>query len=287
MTESETANTGSTGDLLDRLRQSQNTEHEHEHDVTQKADTIASDLPINSDLPPIDDENHPEDIQQEDANQEEVNSVKTTPENGRLQPEARRALVSLLKHGVILAGRKGRLFETICRYQSEVRSHLADIYLKLMLDERAGVAFVAQIDEADSDEETTSLITRRTLSLYDTLLLLVLRKHYQDRESAGEQRIIIDLERIESNMSPFLPLTNSAKLDRKKLIIALNKMIEKRLLAKVRGSNDRLEITPVIRYVVNAEFLEKMLKEYQQLASEAEQGTNIKQVSEADQQDKQ
>jgi len=271
MTEDETVNTVSAGDLLDRLRQAQNSEDEY--GAAQKTDAIASDMSANSDLQPIDDE-----IPPKGSALEETKPVETIPENGRLQPEARRALVSLLKHGVILAGRKGRLFETICRYQSEVRSHLADIYLKLMLDERAGVVFVAQIDEADSDEEITSLITRRTLTLYDTLLLLILRKHYQDRGNAGEQRIIIDLERIESNLSPFLPLTNSAKIDRKKLIIALNKMIEKRLLSKVRGSNDRLEITPVIRYVVNAQFLEKMLKEYQQLASEADQGTNINQT---------
>jgi len=269
MTEDETANTVSAGDLLDRLRQAQTSEDEY--GAVQN-------------LPPIDDEISSQGSDPEDANQEEIKQEETTPENGRLQPEARRALVSLLKHGVILAGRKGRLFETICRYQSEVRSHLADIYLKLMLDERAGVVFVAQIDEDDSDEEITSLITRRTLSLYDTLLLLVLRKHYQDRENAGEQRIIIDLERIESNLSPFLPLTNSAKLDRKKLIVALNKMIEKRLLSKVRGSNDRLEITPVIRYVVNAQFLEKMLKEYQPLASEANQGANIDQTRATDKQ---
>lgn len=271
MTESETS-MGSVGNLLDRLRQSQNTEDEH--GTAQKMEAITPDVLVNSDVQPIDDE----------TRLEEAGLAEITSENGGLQPEARRALVSLLKHGVILAGQKGRLFETICRYQTEVRSHLADIYLKLMLDERAGVAFVAQIDEADSDEETTSLITRRTLSLYDTLLLLVLRKHYQDRENAGEQRIVIDIERIESNLSPFLPLTNSTKLDRKKLIIALNKMIEKRLLSKVRSSNDRLEITPVIRYVVNAEFLEKMLKEYQQLANEAEQGTNINQAGEADKQ---
>lgn len=283
MTEDETANTVSAGDLLDRLRQAQTSEDEY--GAAQKTEAIASDMQANSDLQPIDDEIPLQETNPEDANQEEAKQEETTPENGRLQPEARRALVSLLKHGVILAGRKGRLFETICRYQSEVRSHLADIYLKLMLDERAGVVFVAQIDEADSDEEITSLITRRTLSLYDTLLLLVLRKYYQDRENAGEQRIIIDLERIESNLSPFLPLTNSAKLDRKKLIIALNKMIEKRLLSKVRGSNDRLEITPVIRYVVNAQFLEKMLKEYQQLASEAEQGANINQTRVTDKPD--
>ena len=110
-------------------------------------------------------------------------------------------------------------------------------------------------------------------------MLLVLRKHYQERESTGEQRIVIDIERIEANLTPFLPLTNSMKSDRRKLIAALYKMIEKRLLTKVRGSNDRLEITPVIRYVVNAEFLEKMLEEYQGLADEA--GVNMSSPDEA------
>lgn len=193
---------------------------------------------------------------------------ETATENGKLSPEARRALVSLLKHGVVLAAQKSKLFDAICRYQSAVRGHLSDVYLKLVLDEKTGVAFVAGLDESDADDEneTVSLITRRTLSLYDTLLLLVLRKHYQERESVGEQRIIIDIERIEASLTPFLPLTNSMKSDRRKLIAALNKMLEKRLLTKVRGSNDRLEITPIIRYVVNAEFLEKMLKEYQELA---------------------
>ncbi len=196
---------------------------------------------------------------------------ETASENGKLSPEARRALVSLLKHGVVLAAQKSKLFDAICRYQSAVRGHLADVYLRLVLDEKTGVAFVAGRDESDADDEkeAVSLITRRTLSLYDTLLLLVLRKHYQERESVGEQRIIIDIERIEASLTPFLPLTNSMKSDRRKLVAALNKMLEKRLLTKVRGSNDRLEITPIIRYVVNAEFLEKMLKEYQGLALEA------------------
>ncbi|NOX08761.1 MAG: DUF4194 domain-containing protein [Gammaproteobacteria bacterium] len=208
-----------------------------------------------------------ESIQRSD-NDNEVNSIEH--ESGGMPPEARRALVSLLKYGIILASQKGKPFDSICRYQSSVRSHLADVYLKLVLDEKTGIAFVAQLDENDDeDPDAVSLITRRTLSLYDTLLLLVLRKHYQERESSGEQRIIIDIERIEANLTPFLPLTNSMKSDRRKLISALNKMVEKRLLTRVRGSDDRFEITPIIRYVVNAEFLEQMLEEYQGLACEA------------------
>ncbi len=192
-----------------------------------------------------------------------------------MPPEARRALVSLLRHGVILFSQKANLFESLCRYQGVVRRHLSEIYLKLVLDEKVGVAFVASIqDESRSDLEDTdegeavSLISRRTLSLYDTLLLLVLRKHYQDREAAGEQRIIVDVERIESYLTPFLPLTNSSKSDRKTLNMAVNKMVEKKILSVLRGSENRFEITPIIRYVVSAEFLDTMLKEYLKIAME-------------------
>lgn len=192
-------------------------------------------------------------------------------ERGKVPPEARRALVSLLKHGVILGAQKNTLFECVCRYQSAIRSHLADVYLKLVLDEKSGVAFVAQMDESEHDDtDAVSLMTRRTLTLYDTLVLLVLRKHYQERESAGEQRVVIDIERIEANLTPFIPLTNSMKSDQRKLSSSLNKMVEKHLLSKVRGSDDRFEITPIIRYIVNADFLEQMLKEYQKLADKAD-----------------
>ncbi len=146
----------------------------------------------------------------------------------------------------------------------------------LVLDQRAGVAFIAGLDESDvEEEEAVSLITRRTLSLYDTLLLLVLRKHYQERETVGEQRVIIDIERVEANLSPFLPLTNSTRSDRKKLDASLQKMVERHILSSVRGSDDRFEITPIIRYVVNAEFLESMLAEYKQLAIDAGFNTEL------------
>ena len=85
----------------------------------------------------------------------------------------------------------------------------------------------------------------------------------------GEQRINIDIEQVESDLKPFLPLTNNSKTDRKKLAAALKKMAERRILSGLRGSEDRFQITPVIRYVVNAEFLENMLVEYQQLAENA------------------
>lgn len=192
--------------------------------------------------------------------------------SGRLPPEARRALIALLRHGVVIAESKRLLFEALCRYRSGIQEHLADMNLRLLLDEKAGMAILltqSSDDDGDEDDEGGALISRRTLSLYDTLLLLVLRKHYQERETAGEQRVIIDNERIETALRPFLPLTNSSRGDQRQLNGALNNMKDRRILAAVRGEDDRFEITPVIRYVVNAAFLEQMLGEYIRLAERA------------------
>lgn len=213
-----------------------------------------------------------------ESHPEKENAVTAMPSDldQPMLPEASRALVSLLRQGVILSSQKPKLFDSLCRYQEVVRRHLSEVYLKLVLDEKSGLAFVASIQtesEADIDnsdeEETVSLISRRMLSLYDTLLLLVLRKHYQNRETAGEQRIIVDVERIMSYLTPFIPLTNRGKSDREKLNAALKKMVDKKILSLVRGSEDRYEITPVVRYVVSAEFLETMLVEYMKLAAES------------------
>jgi hypothetical protein len=98
----------------------------------------------------------------------------------------------------------------------------------------------------------------------------VLRKHYQDRESAGEQKITIDIERLESYLTPFLPITDHASKDRKKLLARVKEMVKRKVLSTTRGAEDRYEITPIIRYVVSASFLESMLVEYTLLAQQTD-----------------
>ncbi len=189
--------------------------------------------------------------------------------------EARRVLVHLMRQGTLLASQNQKLFEQLCRHESGIRRHLSEVWLQLVLDPHAGVAFVATLnsenaeatDDIDGLEDATQLITKRTLSLFDTLLLLVLRKHYQERETAGEQKIIIDIERLEACLTPFLPLTDHGSKDRKKLLVRVKEMVKRKLLASVRGAEDRYEITPVIRYVVSAQFLETMVVEYTRLAA--------------------
>lgn len=198
-------------------------------------------------------------------------------QHGQLAPEARRAVVELMRQGVVMAESRRLVFDTLCRHQDDIRSHLANMYLRMQIDEPAGLVLLLQgepdtetdSDATQSEEEAPALISRRLLSLYDTLLLLVLRRHYLDRETAGDSRITIELDQIAERLIPFLPLTASQSQDRKRLNGSIEQMKKRRILAAVRGEADRFEITPVIRYAVSAELLERLLSEYRRMAAEA------------------
>ena len=210
-------------------------------------------------------------------NQTEMEHAQDRDTDALMPHVARRVLVYLMRQGVILAAENLKLFDLLCRYEAEIRRHLAEVYIQLVLDAKKGVAYIINLESIEDEQEDENqplddfpvLIRKRTLTVYDTLILLVLRKYYQERETAGEHKIIIDVERIQSSLIPFIPLTNHDSKDRKKLNAALEKFIEKKVLTGLRGEEGRYEITPIIRYVVNAEFLQSLLSEYQQLAAKA------------------
>lgn len=224
------------------------------------------------------DTEHPEGGLAEQQEPGDIDEVAVQPESavvhGIMPAEARRALRLLLNTGVVRAEKKRLAFEALCQHQALITAHLANMMLCMTLDPKAGIAILLEQDLSESefedltDEEGSSLVGKRTMPLYDTLVLLVLRKYYQEREVIGENKVMIDVDTIAELMTPFLKLTNSSALERKTLNGSIAKLREKRLLANVRGDGDRLEITPVIRYVVNADFLNTLLSEYQQLADQ-------------------
>ena len=225
----------------------------------------------------------------------DTNTSQNSQDSSDMPHDARRALVYLSQQGVVLASQKPQLFNNIVRHQSRIRRHLSELYCSLIIDEHSGVAFVARSDftadnhehiagledlESESeqqelaDEDVSSLIQKRTLTVYDTLLLLTLRKYYQERQILGETEIIIDIEKLESLMSPFLPLTDHGSKDKKKLSNRLDhftkqhKLLIAKRATKHDSSQERYEITPMIRYVVNASLLQAMLNEYKALVGE-------------------
>lgn len=206
-----------------------------------------------------------------------------------LPPEARRALVTLLRQGVVLRARKKGHFEALQKHESAIRAQLSNLYLELLLDDKSQLAMIKQQepdahqeDQEQDDEEIATLIRSRPLTLYDSLVLLVLRRHYQQRETEGASRILIEQEQIEAQLRPFLPLTNSSRSDGRKLSASLEKFDKHKLLISQRGDDSRYEITAVIRYVVNAEMLQALLGEYTELAESLGSSTDTDNKIQAD-----
>lgn len=214
--------------------------------------------------------------------------LKSDHHSTKMPAIAKKTLVYLMRQGVVLQSQKPQVFANVLQYQEMIARHLSEVYLSLIIDERQGVLFVARSDyqetqdepsdfddEMSDEEDTSSLISRRVISVYDSLLLLILRKYYQERENAGEQQIIIDIEKLEDLLSPFLPLTNYESKDKKKLLARINGLLKPhKIVQNIRNSDDRFEITPMIRYVVNADFLKAMLTEYETLLQKSQENLN-------------
>lgn len=201
---------------------------------------------------------------------------------------AKKTLVYLMRQGVILQSKKPKVFDNVLQYKEMITHHLSEVYLSLIIDERQGVLFITRsnhqevqdesndLDDEMSDEEyVSSLFNCKTISVYDSLLLLILRKYYQERENSGEQQIIIDVEKLEGLFLPFAPLTNYETKERAKLINKLKNFAKSyKILQSIRNSDERFEITPMIRYVVNADFLNAMLTEYEVLLQKSQNHSN-------------
>lgn len=200
------------------------------------------------------------------------------PEQPRMPDEARHALVYLMRQGVVLTEDKPHIFAAICRHQREIRGHLADVFLYLMLDEKNGVAFVSlENQELDDDpffaneeeEDARSLITPRKLTVFDTLVLLALRKHYQERETAGEQKIMMDKDRLLANILPMMQAHEREKADKSKLSGCLKRFAERKIISLNKNDEERFEITPLIRYIIDTNQLNDFIQAYQTLLEKA------------------
>ncbi|WP_157954921.1 DUF4194 domain-containing protein [Ignatzschineria ureiclastica] len=185
--------------------------------------------------------------------------------------EVRRALVYLMRHGAVFDQDKPHIYKILTQYEQEIRQHLANFCLQVIHDSQQKYLFLADYEGDTEEEEFPSLISKRTLSLYDTIILLILRKHYQERDRAGEAVIMIDFEKLLDELQPFIGLIANENLERKKVSGRLEEFAKRRLLQKASGTEGRYQITPIICYVVNSHFLTELLSAYEAIAQQADQ----------------
>ena len=183
---------------------------------------------------------------------------------GELAVDTRRVLVQLLSGPSLEGRRHSRLWPVLIRDEAVIRSRLADLFLELVIDTDQRVAFTRQADVGDL--EAPILLRRSPLTFIDSVVLLYLRQRLTKADVRGERAVVDGFEIVE-HVTPYerAVSTDHAGFN-KKVHASIEKMKKNSILQKVRGSEDRYEISPTLKLLFSAEQIVALSKQYQALA---------------------
>ena len=174
--------------------------------------------------------------------------VEPPVDHGELDPATRRVLLSLIRGPYLRAEEQTKVWSALVRHEGVVRTRLADLYLDLVLDLDAGVAFVRNLEIDDAPK----VVRAHRLTVLDTALVLFLRK----RLLAGQgsvARTFVGRDEIEDQLRSYQRLVATDKkgfADR--ITASINKMTKNSVLLTA-GTEDRWEISPVLALVFGAD----------------------------------
>ena len=216
------------------------------------------------------------------------NEILLESDNQNLVKEAdakvRNIIVDLLKTGSVQFELDSLQYKLLRKKENEdfIRSYLRNINIELVVDPDIGLAYIKNLnredetaDAEDEDQldpeseafvEDKFLINKSVLTPFKSILILILRKYYQERFSQGESSIVIDIDYIKNALLPYMNISVSDRKDQQKLNGALRDLCEYHLLKRLPSEdNDRFLILPLIRFVVDLNKLNELLEEFRKV----------------------
>ena len=185
--------------------------------------------------------------------------MSTIHEAGALGADAQRdksaVLIRLLK-GPLYLHRQRDLWQVLLREQYSIRDYFQQIGLSLLIDEAEGYAFLKQPeDEIEaSGQELPRLVTRRSLSFAQTLLLVCLRKRLAEHDSEeSAPRLIVTRQEIHQWLLPYFPEVGNEVKQRRELDALIKKIEEMGFLAALPKHADDFEVPRILKAFVTAE----------------------------------
>ncbi|HUA79788.1 MAG TPA: DUF4194 domain-containing protein, partial [Dyella sp.] len=160
------------------------------------------------------------------------------------------------------------------RYENQLRSRLCDLFLELVIDREAGVAFMRQVDAGEL--ETPVLLRSSPLTFIESVLLLHLRQQLAEAEAHGTRAVVEEIALIDA-LSVY---EKSVSTDRagfaKRVTAAIGKMKDNHVLNKLRGGDDRYEVAPALKLLFCAEDVQALAQAYRDLreADDGEESTD-------------
>jgi hypothetical protein len=188
-------------------------------------------------------------------------------DTGQLPIETRKVLVQLLSGPALDARRHELLWPVLLRDEALLKSRLAELFLDLVIDPDMQVAFTRQADVGEL--EVPVLLRRAPLTFIDSVLLLFLRERLTQAEARAD-RAVISTEEIAEYLGTYERAANTDRAGfQKRVNASIDKIRKHSLLQKIRGTEDRFEISRTLKLLFSVEEIQSLTRVYQQMASGA------------------
>lgn len=179
---------------------------------------------------------------------------------GSLTFNSRRALVSMIKGPLITSEKHPELWNAVVSDTDALQRWLADIFLELIVDEDAGIAFTRMV-KAPEEYQIPQVLRTESLSHTDTVILLHLRSELA-LAPPGE-RVIIGVDDIHEAADPYRSITNlDAAGYAKRIDASINRLKSFSLLTNTE-TETRLVVSPVLRRLFDPETVSSIKAEYE------------------------
>jgi len=191
---------------------------------------------------------------------------------GQLALETRRALVQLLLGPSVDGHRQSKLWLVLLRDEVILRSRLHDLFLDLVVDREQKVAFTRQVVADNIDAPV--LLRRASLTFLESALVLFLRQRLTHADAQGERAVVSKTEVVE-HLRVFERDKNvdHARFERQ-MENAVEKAKKLSLLHKLRGGDERFEISPTLKLLFPAEEIQALAHSYTAIAQSVGQPTD-------------
>lgn len=185
-----------------------------------------------------------------------------TGDAGTLLEPSRRALVQLIRGPHLSAQRHGRLWAALLNDEAGIRSRLADMFLDLVVDREAEIAFVRNVTTAEL--ETPQVVRTVPLTFLDTAALLHLRQLLL-RVAPGE-RVIVGSDELGDQLAVYHGKDRGdPALFGKRVSATITKLERYGILART-STEGRFEISPILRLVLGAQEVASIHEEFRRIA---------------------
>lgn len=180
-------------------------------------------------------------------------------DTGTLHDQSRRALLELIKGPYLSGQRRPQLWSALLADQDAIRSALHNLFLDLVIDPVDEFAFVKKAQTGDFD--APSALRREPLTLLDTIMILILRQMLL--ATGSSERVIVGKEEIYEQLTVYR--TGDEVAFQRNFNGSWSRMVDRfRFLA--RAGEDRVEISPVVKFIVDEDQVRALSKVYQDLA---------------------